>query len=214
MKGPAFGNLVLRLRLLALRAGPVTLGAIAVLLLSLCALIWLLIMLPQLEREHAQLLERARQASAQGARAASVPAVVPAGVPAVVPLSVPVAAVPLDNLDAFYGALGQRRYAEQQVKTLFGLAAKSGLVLSQGEYKSARDRNARVHTYQVNLPVKGSYAAIWQFALASLRAIPFASLDDISFRRDNIGDPLVEARLRFTLYLGDGGMTDGAGSAR
>jgi len=204
MKGIAFGNLVLRLRLLALRAGPVTLGAMAVLLLSFGALTWCLFALPQLEREHEQLLERARQASRQASAAG----------PAAVPVVVPVAAVPLDNLDAFYGALGQRRYAEQQVKTLFGLAAKSGLVLSQGEYRSARDRNARVNTYQVNLPVKGSYAAIWQFALASLRAIPFASLDDISFRRDNIGDPVVEARLRFTLYLADASAPEGAGSAR
>lgn len=195
----AFGNLVLRLRLLALRAGPVTLGAIAVVLLSLGAAVWFLFMLPQLEREREQLsetlTEQARQARRQAAAA-------PAALPAVVPVS----AVPLDNLDAFYGALGQRRYAEQQLKTLFGLAAKSGLVLNQGEYKSARDRNARVNTYQVNLPVKGSYAAIWQFSLAALRAIPYASLDDISFRRDNIGDPTVEARLRFTLYLADDGV--------
>lgn len=203
MNGLAFGNLVLRLRLLALRAGPVTLGAIAVVLLSLAAAVWFLFMLPQLEREREQLsetlTEQARQARRQAAAA-------PAALPAVVPVS----AVPLDNLDAFYGALGQRRYAEQQLKTLFGLAEKSGLVLSQGEYKSARDRNARVNTYQLNLPVKGSYAAIWQFSLAALRAIPYASLDDISFRRDNIGDPTVEARLRFTLYLAD----DGARSAQ
>jgi len=198
MKRPAFGNLVLRLRLLALRAGPVTLGAGAVLLLSLGAAAWLLFALPQLEREHERLTEQARQARRQAATA-----------PATVPAVIPVSAVPLDNLDAFYGALGQRRYAEQQLKTLFGLAAKSGLVLSQGEYKSARDRNARVSTYQVNLPVKGSYAAIWQFALAALRTIPFASLDDISFRRDNIGDPTVEARLRFTLYLADDGARSG-----
>jgi len=202
MKELAFGNLVLRLRLLALRAGPVTLGAIAVALLSLGAAAWFLFMLPQLEREREQLSEtltaQARQARRQAAAA-----------PAVLPAVVPVSVIPLDNLDAFYGALGQRRYAEQQLKTLFGLAAKSGLVLNQGEYKSARDRNARVNTYQVNLPVKGSYAAIWQFSLAALRAIPYASLDDISFRRDNIGDPTVEARLRFTLYLAD----DGARSA-
>ena len=55
----------------------------------------------------------------------------------------------------------------------------------------------------LNLPVKGSYGAIWQFALGALRAIPFASLDDIGFRRDSIGDPVVEARLRLTLYLKD-----------
>ncbi|RYF04166.1 MAG: hypothetical protein EOO78_05145 [Oxalobacteraceae bacterium] len=204
MNGLAFANLVLRLRLLALRAGPVTLGAIAVVLLSLAAAAWFLFMLPQLEREREQLSETLTEQARQARRQASA---VPAA--AALPALVPAAAVPLDNLDAFYGALGQRRYAEQQLKTLFGLAAKSGLVLNQGEYKSARDRNARVNTYQVNLPVKGSYAAIWQFSLAALRAIPYASLDDISFRRDSIGDPTVEARLRFTLYLAD----DGARSA-
>jgi hypothetical protein len=117
---------------------------------------------------------------------------------------VPAAPAPsADSLDAFYAALGPRRYAEQQVKTLFTLAAKSGLSLSQGEYKTGYDRNARVTTYQVNLPVKGSYGAIWQFAFGALRAIPFASLDDVSFRRDSIGDPAVEARLRLTFYLKD-----------
>jgi hypothetical protein len=109
-----------------------------------------------------------------------------------------------DNLAAFYGALGGRQGAEQHVKTLFGLAAKSGLVLRQGDYKQGYDRNAHVYTYQVNLPVKGSYASIWQFAMAALRAIPFASLDEISFHRDAIGDATVEARLRLTLYLRDG----------
>ena len=93
---------------------------------------------------------------------------------------------------------------DRPVATLFGLAAKSGLVLRQGEYKQGYDRNAHVYTYQVNLPVKGSYQAIWQFAMAALRAIPFASLDDISFHREAIGDATVEARLRLTLYLRDG----------
>jgi hypothetical protein len=107
------------------------------------------------------------------------------------------------NLALFYDNLGERRYAEQQVKTLFALAARSALVLSEGEYRSAIDRNGRFHTYQVTLPVKGSYGAIWQFGMRSLGAIPFASLDEISFRRDAIGEPAVEARLRLTLYLAD-----------
>jgi hypothetical protein len=107
------------------------------------------------------------------------------------------------NLALFYGALGERRYAEQQVKTLFGLAARCGLVLRQGEYKAGYDRNARLYTYQVNLPVKGSYRAIWQFAMMALRAIPFASLDEIGFKREAIGEANVEARLRLTFYLSD-----------
>jgi hypothetical protein len=105
------------------------------------------------------------------------------------------------NLAEFYAVLGEQRYAEQQVKVLFDLAAKSGLVLNQGEYKTAYDKASRVATYQINLPVKGQYQAIWQFAMQSLRAMPFASLDEVAFRRETIAEPTVEARLRFTLYL-------------
>jgi hypothetical protein len=108
-----------------------------------------------------------------------------------------------DNLALFYRSLGERNHAEQQLRILFALADKAGLVLSKGEYREAFDSNAHVYTYQLTLPVKGSYRAIRDFAMQSLRAIPFASLDEISFRRDAIGDTNVEARLRFTLYLRD-----------
>jgi hypothetical protein len=193
MKGGSFGSFLLRLRL-ALRANPLLAGAGLALLACLAALAWTVHTATQLDDE----LDALKLAEA---RRASVPSAAPA--PGATP-PVPPAAQSGDELDAFYAALGPRRYAEQQVKTLFALAAKNGLSLSQGEYKTGYDRNARVFTYQVNLPVKGSYGAIWQFALGALRAIPFASLDDIGFRRDTIGDPSVEARLRLTLYLKDG----------
>jgi len=76
--------------------------------------------------------------------------------------------------------------------------------LNQGEYKAGYDKASRVSTYQIILPVKGPYQAIWQFAMQGLREMPFASLDEVSFRRDSIAEPAVEARLRFTLYLKDG----------
>lgn len=105
------------------------------------------------------------------------------------------------NLTAFYEVLGETRHAEQQVKVLFDLAAKSGLVLNQGEYKAGYDKASGVSTYQIILPVKGPYQSIWQFTMQALRDMPFASLDEVAFRRDTIAEPTVEARLRFTLYL-------------
>lgn len=123
----------------------------------------------------------------------------PVGVVAVAP-----AATANDNLARFYATLGPQRHAEQQVKQLFDLAAKHGLVLAQGEYKSSYDKASRVAAYQVTLPLKGSYAAVWQFALQALRAMPFASLDELSFRREQIADTQIEARLRLTFYLSDG----------
>ncbi|MES2741050.1 MAG: hypothetical protein V4754_08855 [Pseudomonadota bacterium] len=111
------------------------------------------------------------------------------------------ASTPAQNLALFYDVLGEQRYAEQQVGTLFALAAKAGLSLSRGEYKAAYDQAGRVHTYQVLLPVKGPYQSIWQFSLQALRAVPFASLDEINFKRDAINDTALEARLRLTFYL-------------
>ena len=132
---------------------------------------------------------------------------------AAAPLPAPVVsstATANQNLALFYASLGERRYTEQQVKTLFGIAAKTGIVLRQGEYKAAYDQNGKLHTYQVTLPVKGSYRAVWEFAMLALRAIPFAALDDIGFRRDDIGAAGVDARVRFTLYLADDMSGEGA----
>ncbi|MES2901020.1 MAG: hypothetical protein V4723_14925 [Pseudomonadota bacterium] len=169
---------------LALRAmGPVSCAGLVLCLLGAAALLWLV---PQraLQAEQHQVALRLASMPAGAALAPAPPSA-------------------NFNLVRFYDALGEQRYAEQQVKTLFGIAAKSGLALSQGEYKSAYDANGRLYTYQVTLPVKGSYLEVWQFVLSALMAIPFASLDEISFRRDNITDPAVEARLRLTLYLAE-----------
>jgi hypothetical protein len=193
-----FWRLMLRLQLVV-RGHPLpAIGGVAV-LACLAAFGWTLHASAALEAERDALMAArvAAQAAQHAAAARGAAATAAVATPAA-PL-----APAIDKLDAFYAALGPRRYAEQQVKTLFTLAGKNGLSLSQGEYKTGYDRNARVTTYQVNLPVKGSYGAIWQFAMGALRAIPFASLDDISFRRDTIGDPAVEARLRLTLYLKD-----------
>jgi len=174
---------LLRLRLALSRIGAVAVGAGVLCLAGALALAWLL-------------PERALQ-GARGVVALSLAAMPPAAAAA------PLAPGPNANLALFYDILGERRHAERQVKTLFALAAKSGLVLSQGEYKSGFEQNGRFHTYQVSLPVRGSYAAIWAFGMLALRAMPFASLDEISFRRATVGEPMVEARLRLTLYLVD-----------
>ncbi|HYD82014.1 MAG TPA: hypothetical protein VEC06_19600 [Paucimonas sp.] len=108
-----------------------------------------------------------------------------------------------ERLRGFYAALGEHRYAEQQIKTLFAAAAKTGLTLDSAEYKHAFDKNGGFHTYQIALPIKGSYAAVRRFCEQALLAIPFASLDQAQFKREAIAGNQVEARLRFTLYLAE-----------
>lgn len=174
------GALLLDLRLAALRAGPAKCLCIALLLAGLATWAWLLPQRAALQEE----LARPLPAPSTLVQAAPPPSA-------------------NENLALYYATLGEKRHAEEQVKTLFDLAAKAGLTLTRGEYKFAHDKASGVTTYQIALPLKGPYRNIWQFALQALAAVPFAALDEVSLRRDNIADPTVEARLRFTLYLKD-----------
>ncbi|WP_040787096.1 hypothetical protein [Massilia niastensis] len=175
-------SFLLRARLALGRVNPLAAGALVLVAAGAFTQAWLLPARERLALEY----EEAR-------RAARAP--LPAAPPAPPPPDSD------QNLADFYAALGERARVERQLKDVFALAAKNGLALQQGEYRSSYDRNAKVFAYQANLPVKGGFAAIWQFALDILRALPHASLDDVSFRRDTIGDANVEARLRLTLYL-------------
>ncbi len=179
------GALLLQWKLALMRRGPVALVAMLLFVAGAGAWLWYL---PQ-----------AKQAAAAHAMAAK-PAAPSAPVAALAVVS-----GPEQNLAQFYATLGDKRDAEQQIKTLFALAAKSGLTLTAGQYRAAYDQNGRFHTYQVSLPVRGSYRALWQFCLQTLATVPFAALDEISVRRESIGEPMLEARVRFTMYLKDGG---------
>ncbi len=178
-------TILLQWQLALMRRGPVAMLAALLFVAGAGAWLWYL---PQ-----------AKQASASRVAAAQ-----PAKAPAPVAV-LAVATGPEQNLAQFYATLGDKRDAEQQLKTLFALAAKSGLSLTAGQYHAAYDQNGRFHTYQLSLPVKGSYRALWQFCLQTLAMVPFAALDDISLRRETIGEPVLEGRVRFTLYLKDGG---------
>lgn len=178
MNGIRFAAALLRARLLLMRTGPAVCVALALCLPGLGAWAWLL---PQ----QAALVRRAVLPPTPAIPAPAVPA----------PLS------SNQNLTLFYATLGDQRDAEQQLQTLFALAARTGLVLSQGDYKAGYDQASRVSTYEIVLPVKGSYQSVWRFSALALRAMPFAALDEINFRRETIGDAAPEARLRLTLFL-------------
>ena len=176
-------GLLLRARLRLARIDPVAAVLCALLLAGAGMHIALLPARAQVERD----LEAARLAARTPLPVQAAPAAPPPGSD--------------QNLQQFYATLGQPRQVERQLKEVFALAARHGLSLQQGEYRSNVERPARLSTYQVNLPVKGSYGAIWAFAMDVLRALPHASLDDVAFRRDTIGQDGVEARLRLTFYL-------------
>ena len=107
------------------------------------------------------------------------------------------------NLIRFYDSLGEKSFVEQQVHTMFAIADQAGLSLKQGEYKLSFDKNGGFYTYQALLPMKGTYAQLRQFCEQTLLQIPFSSLDEISFKRDQIANRNLEARVKMSFYLSD-----------
>jgi hypothetical protein len=145
---------------------------------------------------HARIAEREREVglARQSAAAAAV---------AAVEAAVPAKGLLEERLDAFNAVLGVRGDQGRLVGVVFEQAVKQGLTLSRAEYKLDVDRAGGFYTYQMTVPVRGPYPRVRRFIEETLAAAPGAALEEITFRRDAIGTPEPEARLRFVFFLRD-----------
>ncbi len=106
------------------------------------------------------------------------------------------------RLHAFYAFFPPQQDAPHLLKIIYGAAQAEGLGLAEGEYKFSRAKAGGIGMYQVDLPVKGSYIQIRKFIVKVLNSVPSAALDEVSFKREIVGSGELEAKVRFTLYLG------------
>lgn len=112
-------------------------------------------------------------------------------------------ALPVESdLTSFYKSLPSERNATQQMRKIYQIADKQSLRLSQGEYKFTREKDAHLGSYQITLPVKGSYIQIKKFIAKAMNAMPTLALDGVTFKRETIRGTEVEAKIQFTLFLG------------
>jgi len=106
-----------------------------------------------------------------------------------------------ERYQAFRNLLAENSERSELLKIVFSQATEAGIQLPQGDYNLVFEVEGGYDRLQINLPVKGSYQQIRSFCKTLLEKLPPLSLDEISFKRDNIKSPTVEARLRLTLYL-------------
>lgn len=84
---------------------------------------------------------------------------------------------------------------------MFAVAAQHGIALDQGDYKLTRSAVGRLVRIQIALPVKSEYPQIRKF-IAGLRSeIPVMALEHVQFERQKVADPIVEATIKFALYM-------------
>lgn len=110
-------------------------------------------------------------------------------------------AAPPTTLGAFRANLGDIHQADRALKTIFAEADRQLLVLDEAEYRLAYDKAGGFYAYSMRLPVKGGYLALRIFCEQVLLSLPYASLDEISFKRRAAGETDLDAHLHFTLYL-------------
>ena len=96
---------------------------------------------------------------------------------------------------------------QQSLSLLDNAALKQRLALNRGDYKFTQIKQAQtsnalnLSSYEVILPVAGSYSQIRQFIANALQQQPALALSEVKIKRDNAMSANVEARLVFVLYL-------------
>lgn len=105
-------------------------------------------------------------------------------------------------LEQFYQTFPLAPSVSSALKNVYASASKNGLVLETGEYSLLQSDSERLIRYKIALPVKGSFQKILSFTDAVLEEVPTMALESASFKRENIADVLVDAKLVFVIYVG------------
>ncbi|MBW8307325.1 MAG: type 4a pilus biogenesis protein PilO [Thiobacillus sp.] len=112
------------------------------------------------------------------------------------------ARAPAEQLAEFYRVFPDETSSPDWIGKIAAIARDCGLSLDQGEYKPTRDTVGQLTRLQMTLPVRGEYRQIRRFLTATGAALPIVSLEQVQFERQKVGDPLIDAKIRLVLYLG------------
>jgi hypothetical protein len=83
-------------------------------------------------------------------------------------------------------------------------AAKHGVEINGTEYRMDREKEVKLARYEMVLPVRGQYPHVRGFVADALRAVPAMALVDVAIKREGVESELLEANLKFNLYLSEG----------
>ena len=106
------------------------------------------------------------------------------------------------QLSGFYAFFPPTESVPAALGRVHMAARNHRLTLEKGEYKLSREQGFPVQRYQVTLPVVGQYAQLRGFVNSVLDTVPNAAVDELNLKRKDIAAGQIEARVRFSLFLG------------
>lgn len=108
-----------------------------------------------------------------------------------------------DRVDAFRRALGSVTSINEYVQVLLDIADEHRLIIRKAEYRRNASKAGGYYMYEVMLPLQSDYDSVRAFCDDTLRALPFTSVDSISFTRKAADVTQLEAKLVMTMFLTD-----------
>lgn len=90
--------------------------------------------------------------------------------------------------------------ATELIRRLGELARAEQIALSQAEYRQQFHASTQLVQLQVTQPLQTGYPKLKRYIENVLRTMPNVSLDQISARRENVGQSQLEVRLRWSFW--------------
>ncbi len=112
------------------------------------------------------------------------------------------AQTPRSQLSTFYSFFPSTAELPDLLSRMQRAARDNGLTLERGEYRLIRDAGFALSRYQITYPLRGSYTQVRGFVKDVLDAVPAAALEEMTLKRADVAEPVLEARVRFGLFLG------------
>ncbi|MEQ6292119.1 hypothetical protein ACFPAG_16050 [Vogesella sp. GCM10023246] len=110
-------------------------------------------------------------------------------------------ASPQLRLSQFYRSFPVQGQAEQWLQKVYAAADAQQLQLPRGEYKVQPLPGSQLLRYEIALPLRGNYRQLRQFLSRAMADNPALLLDDLRFKRDNIGQEQLDATMHLAVLM-------------
>ena len=107
-------------------------------------------------------------------------------------------------LPAFYAFFPKLDSSPFWIGELIRIAGERGVEISGTEYRMVREKDLKLARYEMMVPVRGNYSQLRGFIADALHTVPAMALVDVAIRREGVHAELLEANIKFNLYLGEG----------
>jgi hypothetical protein len=107
-------------------------------------------------------------------------------------------------LPAFYAFFPKLDSSPFWIGELVRIAGERGVEISGTEYRMVREKDLKLARYEMMVPVRGNYSQLRGFIADALHTVPAMALVDVAIRREGVHAELLEANIKFNLYLGEG----------